>query len=238
MKRVLKVVKHLSSDFLKSDCEEKNMLKFLKAAHLSSTSRILDVGCGYGRNMKLIKKHLGWEIEGVEINQHIVDENIKNGLRCCTVEEFQKRDSNEQYDCMIFSHIVEHFYPSDLKQFLEGYLKFLRVGGVIIVATPLLWKGFYWDFDHIKPYHPIGFNMVFGKDNAQVQYYGSVQLELQDIWFRKNPYQVHYCRGLYVKDWSSYICHAMNLLYAFLFKISFGVIGVTNGWMGMYKKIK
>lgn len=30
---------------------------------------------------------------------------------------------------MIFSHIVERFYLNDLKQFLESYLKFLKVGG-------------------------------------------------------------------------------------------------------------
>lgn len=108
----------------------------------------------------------------------------------------------------------------------------------MIVATPLLWKGFYWDFDHIKPYHPIGFNMVFGKDNAQVQYYGSVQLELKDIWFRKIPHQVHFCRGIYVKCWGSYVCYLVNLLYSLLYKVSFGCIGVTNGWLAVYSKMR
>lgn len=123
-----KVLRNLEI-LLRYNCEEKKILEFLRKANLSSTSDILDVGCGYGRNMKLIKDNLGWEIEGVEINQHIVNSNRKNGFRCCTVEDFRKNKVKKQYDCMIFSHIVEHFHPNDLREFLEYYLKFLKSGG-------------------------------------------------------------------------------------------------------------
>lgn len=113
----------------------------------------------------------------------------------------------------------------------------LKNGGYVIIATPVLWDGFYWDFDHIKMYHPIGINMVFGESKAQVQYYAKNKLKLQDIWFRKTPYKVHYKRGLYVKDFLSRWWRITDLLNKIVFKCSFGIIGEITGWMGLYKKV-
>ncbi len=221
--------------------EEKQMASFVQGLRLTPDMRILDVGCGYGRNMKLLQDVTAARIEGVDINPHIVEENRKAGLRCRTVEEFMSDMEGQNvpcYDCMIFSHVIEHFMPEDLKRFLDGYLRFLKPGGYVVFVTPLLWKGFYWDFDHIKMYHPIGMNMVFGEKTAQVQYYGETQLRLIDIWFRRDAHRVHYHRGLYVTSAATKWWMLANLFYRFLFKISFGWIGITNGWMGLYQKVK
>lgn len=221
--------------------EEKQLLTFIRRLILTKDMQILDVGCGYGRNMRLLWNQTAAQIDGVDVNPHIVEENRKKGLSCRTVEEFMSDMSKQGspcYDCMIFSHIIEHFLPEDLKRFLDDYLRFLKPGGYIIIATPLLWDGFYWDFDHIKMYHPIGINMVFGEKTAQVQYYGETHLRLLDIWFRRDAYHVHYHRGLYVKSVGSKWWVLVNLFYKFLFWISLGWIGITNGWMGLYQKVK
>lgn len=231
----------LFDKFLAPKLEEKQMASFIRGLRFTADMRILDVGCGYGRNMRLLQDVTAARIEGVDINPHIVEENRKGGLHCRTVEEFMS-DMEENvvpvYDCMIFSHIIEHFMPEDLKRFLDGYLRFLKPGGYVIFVTPLLWEGFYWDFDHIKVYYPMGINMVFGEKTAQVQYYGETQLKLIDIWFRRDARHVHYHRGLYVKSVTSKWWKLVDLFYRFLFKISFGWIGITNGWMGLYQKVK
>ena len=49
------------------------------------------------------------------------------------------------------SHVIEHFAPSDLLVFMDGYIDLLRPGGHLIIATPLMSPYFYDDFDHIKP---------------------------------------------------------------------------------------
>lgn len=227
----------LSKEFFQPFYEEECMIEFIRQIDLFNNVKILDVGCGYGRNIKLIKEscsHIDIIIEGVDVNQHIIDENRGKGIVCYTVEEFSNVD--KQYDCMIFSHIIEHFQPNELKDFMDFYLDKLKDGGYIIIATPLLWKGFYWDFDHIKMYHPIGINMVFGSNVAQVQYYSKNNLTLQDIWFRKSPYMIHNKRGLYVKNRFSNIYKCIDLFYELLFKISGGLIGKTTGWMGLYRK--
>lgn len=226
--------------FFVNDLEEKQLISFIKRMDLTSDMCILDVGCGYGRNMRLLQGQTAAKIEGVDINPKIIEANIKDGLFCRTVDEFKvNMDQNTApcYDCMIFSHIIEHFMPEQLKQFLDYYLHFLKTGGYVIITTPLLWEGFYWDFDHIKVYHPIGIGMVFGDDTAQVQYYDKTRLKLLDIWFRRDAHRVHFRRGLYVKDWTTRWWSLFDLFYKMLFKISLGRIGITNGWMGFYQKM-
>jgi SAM-dependent methyltransferase len=214
--------------------EEKIVVKFLKRINLQENSVVLDVGCGYGRNMLLFQNNkLKGKIEGIEINKDVALINKKKGLCCYTVKEFKKID--KKYDCIIFSHIIEHFTPDKLIAFIEEYLSHLKKNGHVIIATPLLWKGFYKDFDHVKPYHPVGINMVFGNEYSQVQYYANLELKLVDIWFRKTSYMVDYKRGIYVKTPFSKWWLIINLFYKILFKCSFEIFGKTTGWIGLYK---
>lgn len=159
----------------------------------------------------------------------------KYGLSFYTLDEFKKNMCFE-YDLIIFSHVIEPFQPDALKDFLDEYLSYLKKGGYVIIATPVLWRGFYWDFDHIKMYHPIGINMVFGNHDAQVQYYAENRLELKDIWFRKTEFMVREKRGLYIPCSTSKVWVIVNLFYKALFKFSGGLIGRTTGWMGLYRK--
>lgn len=222
-------------DALEPKNEEKNMRKFLQSMHLSAGSKILDIGCGYGRNMELIRTNVcGVNVEGVDVNSHIVQSNRDRGFQCYTPEEFEKLES--QYDCMIFSHVIEHFAPEELKKFLDFYLSRLKNYGYVIIMTPVLWEGFYWDFDHVKMYHPVGIRMVFGRRSAQVQYYAENELILKDLWFRKSPFMVHYKRGLYLEDRWGNLWLTVNIFYRILFHCSFGSIGKTTGWMGIYRE--
>ena len=54
---------------------------------------------------------------------------------------------------------------------MDGYLDRLKVGGHLVIATPLMSNNFYDDFDHVRPYQSLGILMVFGGGAAQVQYY-------------------------------------------------------------------
>lgn len=52
------------------------------------------------------------------------------------------------------SHMVEHLYYAELYAFLREVDRVLKVGGIFAVSTPYLWRGFYSDLTHVKPYHP------------------------------------------------------------------------------------
>jgi SAM-dependent methyltransferase len=217
----------------KTDEERKQILSFFKKMGLPTDHRILDVGCGFGRSLELLTSE-GYQIEGVEVNHTIVEDVRSRGYSCYTPEELSSKANS--YDALLFSHIIEHFSPSDLLKFMEIYLDLLKPEGFIVVATPLEGPMFFDDFDHIRPYHPTGFNMVFGSAPAQVQYQGRNRLKLEDIWFRRTPFRQKYARSLYIQG-GSRLPILNNLLLGLLFHVSFGLIGRTTAWVGLYRKI-
>lgn len=229
---IIKKIFYKLIELITQDSYEENKMTEFMEKYNKSNVKILDVACGYGRNIKILKEK-GYDVTGVDINENIISENRTKGLHCYSLSDF--REINEKYDVLIFSHIIEHFQPNELKEFLESYLLYLKDGGKIIIATPLLTDFFYWDFDHIKPYHPVGIKMVFGDKKAQVQYYSKYKFELQDLWFRKSAYRISNKRGIYVKTAFSRIYFLGNLLSSLVFKFSNGNIGKVSGWMGIYK---
>lgn len=211
--------------------EEKNLVRFFFKIPRHADMRILEVGCGYGRNIRLLGG-LGYNILGVEVNEAIVKSNNESNIKCLTVEEFDK--TAELYDVVLMSHVIEHFYPDELLRFMEHYLGRLKPGGYLIIATPLNSPYFYDDFDHIRPYSPVGIDMVFGGKNAQVQYYGKNRIELADIWFRRSPLRIVNFKGRFFGG--QYHIQMINLICAILFRITFQIVGRCDGWMGLYKK--
>lgn len=213
--------------------EEKNLLKFVNSLNLTNAEKLLDVGCGNGRILRLLRNR-GFEIIGVDVNDSIIKSNLENGLKCISASEFNK--TNDLYDVILMFHVIEHFHPDHLLTFMDTYLNRLKVGGYLIIATPLNSPYFYEDFDHVKPYHPTGINMVFANKGAQVQYYSQNKIKLIDIWFRRDPFRVIFSCGLYIHKYNR-INVLINIIFALLFRLSFGLIGRTDGWMGLYKKV-
>lgn len=231
---MLKQFKRLNQYLLQYDFESLKFMEFVSASIADRDARILDVGCGYGRYLKLLTDK-GLNVVGVEENESIVKHNQSAGLNCVTVKEFTETD--DQFDLIIMSHIIEHFPPCELKDFLDSYLDRLKVGGNLIIATPLMSSYFYDDFDHIKPYQPVGIMMVFGEGDAQVQYYARNKLELKDIWFRKSFYRLSYIRGKYISgNFVSRVLQFFHFCSALISCLSRGSIGKVDGWVGVFEK--
>lgn len=216
------------------DNESPKILAMFRRHVPAAGAAVLDVGCGYGRNLRLLQG-AGYQAVGVEINPVIVEKNRAEGLACQTLEEFQADD--RRYDAILMSHIIEHFPPEQLLTVLDGYLDRLAPGGHLVVATPLLSPYFYDDFDHVKPYMPMGLLMVFGGGEGQVQYYARNRLALRDIWFRRSPYRPRFFRGLYFKGKTSMGLSALVLAGAIAFRLSGGLIGRKDGWVGVFQKV-
>jgi len=228
---IITYIKRVKSSITDVRTEEGNLIRFVRKLSEGTALRILDVGCGYGRNTILLQ-NLGYTVTGVEANESIVAANIASNRICLTVEQFDK--TTDLYDVILMSHIIEHFYPQDLLPFMEHYLDRLRAGGYLIVSAPLNSPYFYDDFDHIRPYSPVGIHMVFGGSNSQVQYYAKNILDLQDIWFRKSPLRFIHFKGRFLNG--QHHLRLANILLAVLFRLSFQLIGRTDGWMGLYRK--
>lgn len=215
------------------DGETEKMLSMI-LRHSRQDARILDVGCGYGRNLRTLRAAGFLQVMGVEKNSQIVKEVCQDGYACFGIEEFAQM--SETFDVILMSHVIEHFSPDTLLVFIDNYLDRLVPGGKLVIATPLLGDCFYDDFDHIKPYLPTGILNVFGKSGAQVQFYSRNRLELSDLWFRRGYHKFVYYRAAYVKGRMTWLLRLVNVFSALIFRASFGWIGKVDGWIGVFKK--
>ena len=122
-------------DYLINAESEQKALASMITTFCSTDSKILDVGCGFGRNIKALSA-LGYQnITGVEVNSQIAAFNNQQAIPCITPDEFDKQ--NYQYDLILMSHVIEHFAPADLVEFLDRYLYRLKMA-VILLSQLLL----------------------------------------------------------------------------------------------------
>ncbi len=228
--------KKIYYSFIHHDYDTSIILIFLKKylTHQKQAPRILDIGCGYGKKLIALQE-AGYDVLGVDVNHEIVEKNQKQGLNCITVEEFSQQ--SEQFDVLLMSHIIEHFNPPDLKDFMDSYLDKLKLGGYLIVATPLFTEYFYDDFDHIKPYSPVSIMMVFGKGACQVQYYARNKLSLTDLNFRRRHYRFTFVRGKFVRNTTTKFYQVLEFISRLLYLVSCGLFGRKDGWVGIFRKI-
>lgn len=136
---------------------------------------------------------------------------------------------------MIMSHVIEHFLPERLLDFIDHYLYRLKSGGHLIIATPFPWPYFLVDFDHVRPYFPQSIDWMYCGDNLQAQYCSRHRLERLNVLIRRCPKTPAYGQKLYLEQcWPAWDkCY--DLIMRILFKITFGIVGITNGWVGLYR---
>jgi 2-polyprenyl-3-methyl-5-hydroxy-6-metoxy-1,4-benzoquinol methylase len=109
--------------------------------------RILDVGCGNGRNLGA----LGADAVGVDHNPHLVAAARAQGLRAVTSDEFfadPELSAPGSYDGLLAAHLVEHLTPQEALQVLRDYVPLVRSGGVVHLVTPQE-RGYASDPTHV-----------------------------------------------------------------------------------------
>ena len=108
--------------------------------------RVLDVGCGIGRNLQ----HLDGHGVGVDLNPHSIEVARRNGLTAYTSDEFAAGPDTtpESYDSLLFAHVLEHMTPAQASSLLGDYLPYLRFRGRVVIIVPQE-AGFRSDPTHV-----------------------------------------------------------------------------------------
>lgn len=99
-----------------------------------SLGRVLDVGCGVGRNLA----HLDGNGVGVDHNAESVRIARARGLTAYTSEEFRGSpdDRPGSFDSLLFAHVLEHMTPAEATALVTDHLRLLRSGGLVAVICP------------------------------------------------------------------------------------------------------
>jgi SAM-dependent methyltransferase len=102
--------------------------------HLCQGERVLDIGCGIGRNLA----YLQGRGVGVDHNPHSVAVCRMRGFSAFGVDEFARSDHavNRDFDCLLVSHVLEHMPRAQAIRLLNTYLAYLASRARVILICP------------------------------------------------------------------------------------------------------
>ncbi|HAM37818.1 MAG: hypothetical protein A2474_04095 [Elusimicrobia bacterium RIFOXYC2_FULL_34_12] len=131
---------------------------YLKLLPKNKNSKILDVGCGYGRMLYFLNNEGYRNIYGIDTSQQQVETAIQNGLNYVEHASAFKflENKKEQYDTIIMIDVLEHIEKTEVLELLDKVYFSLKAGGSIILQLPNALTPFnvflYQDFTHETAY--------------------------------------------------------------------------------------
>jgi len=207
---------------------EETFLRKTLQKRASRGEKLLDVGCGFSRFYEIIDQQ-GISYTGVEVNPETVQHNRALGRNVFSVDEFDS--TLNSFDILLLSHIIEHFGHQSLIAFLNSYLKRLNVGGIIVIFTPLYHRGFYDDFDHVKPYSPSAARQIFCHSATQTQGTGLIGKYAElDLWFKRDPLWHSHAN----RKWQ----HLIEVPLTLACSLSYGVVGKLTGYAMVLRRVE
>lgn len=125
---------------------------------VSKKKKVLDLGCGTGGFLKLGNE----KIIGIDANFESLKKARRYSVNLVYGNILELPFSSASFDGINCSHVIEHFYPEDAYLLLLGMNRVLKIGGTLIISTPVFWQGFFDDFTHIRPYYPEAIMHYYG----------------------------------------------------------------------------
>ena len=127
--------------------------------NVSTESKILDIGCGFGFALLALKEMGFNNIEGLEVSQEQADVCIKHGLKVAvdndSIEWLLKREN--EFDVVILFDVLEHVPVDKQIDFVRAIYFALKSGGKILVQVPnansiLSSRWRYIDYTHFSSF--------------------------------------------------------------------------------------
>lgn len=195
--------------------------------------RVLDFGCGRGKYLRCFRG-LGLDVAGADVNPDYIAEGREAGFRVCSPDEIFD-GGDRPYDIVFLSHLVEHLTPDELVALVPKLCDRIAPGGRLVMITPLLGERFFHDFSHIRPYYPQSIRHAFGQMTSELSFGAASLVELEDIYFFKDPYRTRTWRSFYVgKGVAGALTRVLNAFFDLCWRFSGGRIGRKASWLGVY----
>ncbi len=138
---------------IRSYLEARRLLN--RCSQLPDNARILDVGCGDGFHLRLLRKYgkKSWQLEGVDLDKRAVKAATLAGFKVHLSSVEENNLPADSYDLVFMIQTIEHVEKPD--SVLKSIHRLLREGGRLIIVTDntgspdfKLSKGRYWGGYH------------------------------------------------------------------------------------------
>jgi ubiquinone/menaquinone biosynthesis C-methylase UbiE len=187
---------------IRSRLEAKRLLSWCKG--LPNDAKILDVGCGDGFHLKLLKEYgeKNWTLEGVDLDKRAAEMAGKANLKVHvgTIENLNLPENH--YDLAIMIQTIEHVENPD--EILTAVKRVLKPNGKLVIVTDNtdsldfnLFKNAYWGGYHF-PRHWNLFNRKSLKKLAE-----KVGFETADLTTQVSPVNWVYSIHNALVDWNA-----------------------------------
>ena len=117
-------------------------------------ARILDIGCGDGELLLLMREHGYAEVEGIDVSGEQVESARARGLDVVQGDAMTfLRSTPKRYDAICAIDLIEHFEKPDIVRLLELIAAGLKPGGILVAQvpngeSPFFGRYRYGDFTH------------------------------------------------------------------------------------------
>lgn len=142
---------------------------------------VLDIGCGRGEWLQLLKEH-EIKAQGLDVNAVMIAQAQQSQLdvQCTDALEYLKQLPNASLSAVTGMHILEHLEFNYMLRLLQEVLRVLKPNGIAIFETPNpenIFVGaqfFYTDPTHKNPLVPDTMNFLF-------EYIGYTKTEIKRL---------------------------------------------------------
>lgn len=170
------------------DNEDLPVIKFLDTLDKNKSYSLLEVGSGLCRFVNKIKLlYPNIEITCYEINKDLANKAQEYGFNTINDNFLNNTIEENKYDIVHCSHVIEHFKYPEITFVIDELLRITKTGGSCIIRSPLMWKDFFNDIDHVRIYPPDA--IIAYLRNEQQQKKGKNEVCIMNIWYRTLPKQ-------------------------------------------------
>jgi O-antigen chain-terminating methyltransferase len=157
-------------------------------AYFKKKGKVLDLGCGRGEFLELLKEK-GFEAEGIDINDQMVQICRDKGLASENADILEKlvQYDDDSLGGIFSSQVIEHLLPAYLKRMLElAYFKIRPQGSIVLetinpTSVFALVQVYYLDISHQQPVHPQALKFLLessGFEDVEIQYSKPLEEEM------------------------------------------------------------
>jgi SAM-dependent methyltransferase len=105
-------------------------------SNLESSERILDVGCGAGGNVRMIRSHYpNCTISCIDLKDFLFDDSVDHKIHNLENDENMPFDDGV-FDAIMITHVVEHLSEQALERLGDEIDRLLKVNGQVYVEAP------------------------------------------------------------------------------------------------------